>query len=448
MTRLWFATIICLIGLGLIVQANIAHAKLEDILYEKGQITKEEWVKAKADVEREEAIIQQRPTTERWYEKLSLRGYTQMRYNTITTQDKNLNSPYDSSIGNNKGFLLRRVRLVVSGDVNEWVSLYLQTDFGKSAGTTTTNSDNQNFAQLRDAYADIFLPMSRITSSMTDKELRIRAGQSKVPYGFETLQSSQQRLALDRTDGINTGVPNERDIGFFLYYTPAETKKVFRSLIDKGLKGSGDYGVLGVGVYNGQTTNVSELNDGKHVVLHATYPFELPYGQIVQVGVDAYRGTFVVTPGAVSPVAGGPAVNPSLKNGGRINDERIAAHFVLFPQPFGFQAEWNWGKGPELNEARTRIKERSLDGGYVQAMYKWENIMPYVRWQQYYGGRKNFTNSPSNSVRETELGVEYQFNKALELTVAYAWMDRTDNSTQPYVMRDGQVVRFQLQWNY
>jgi predicted porin len=74
--------------------------------------------------------------------------------------------------------------------------------------------------------------------------------------------------------------------------------------------------------------------------------------------------------------------------------------------------------------------------------------MPYVRWQQYYGGRKNVTNSPDNSVRETELGVEYQFNKALELTVAYAWMDRTDNSTAPYVMRDGQLVRFQLQWNY
>ena len=65
MTRLWFATIVCVIGLGLIIQANIAHAKLEDILYEKGQITKEEWVKAKSDAEREEAIIQQRPTTER-----------------------------------------------------------------------------------------------------------------------------------------------------------------------------------------------------------------------------------------------------------------------------------------------------------------------------------------------------------------------------------------------
>jgi hypothetical protein len=52
MTRLWFTTIVCVIGLGLIIQANIAHAKLEDILYEKGTITKEEWLKTKADYEK------------------------------------------------------------------------------------------------------------------------------------------------------------------------------------------------------------------------------------------------------------------------------------------------------------------------------------------------------------------------------------------------------------
>jgi hypothetical protein len=434
MTRLWFATIVCVIGLGLIIQANNAHAKLEDILYEKGQITKEEWVHAKSDAEREEAIIAQQRTSEKWYEKLSLRGYTQMRYNAVT-DNKKLNSPYDSSIGNNKGFILRRARLVLSGDINEWVSLYFQTDFGATAGT-----GNNNFAQLRDLYADIFLPMSYITSSVTNKEVRIRAGQSKVPYGFETLQSSQQRLALDRTDGINTGAPNERDMGFFLYYTPTETKKVFRSLLDKGLKGSGEYGVLGIGVYNGQGTNVSEANDNKHVVLHTTYPFELPYGQIVQVGADAYSGIINVTTAPGS----GVTVPPGNVN---IRDERIGTHFVLYPQPFGIQAEWNWGRGPELNAARTAVQETSLQGGYVQAMYKWDNAMPYIRWQQYDGGRKNQINSPSNRVEETELGVEYQFNRALELTVAYAFTKRTD-ITAPYVDRTGEILRFQLQWNY
>ena len=168
MRRLWCATIACVIGLGFIVQANIAHAMIEDILYEKGQITKEEWLKSKADQERQEAILQsERGTTQKWYEKLSIRGYTQMRYNYVT-DDRQLVDVNDSSVGNNKGFLLRRARIVISGDVNEWVSLYLQTDFGASPPGTNGNSNNQNFAQLRDLYADVFLTRS--------KEWRIRGG--------------------------------------------------------------------------------------------------------------------------------------------------------------------------------------------------------------------------------------------------------------------------------
>jgi hypothetical protein len=427
MRRPWFAAIVCTIGLGLIIQTEIAQAGIEDTLYDKGVITKEEWLKTKADQERQEAIIQsERATTEKWYEKLSIRGYTQFRYNYVT-DDKKLNSEYDSSIGNNKGFLIRRARIIISGDLHERVSLYFQTEFAQNTGTAT---NNQNFAQIRDLYADVFLTK--------DKEWRIRGGISKVPFGFDILQSSQQRAPFDRSDAINSGAPNERDIGFFLYYTPSETRKLFRSLIDKGLKGSGDYGILGVGVYNGQTLNVPEANDNKHVALHSTYPFELPYGQIVQVGVDAYRGIINV------PVANGVTI----PDGGNILDERIGTHFVLFPQPFGLQAEWNWGRGPELNPTRTAVQEGYLQGGYVQAMYKWDNILPYIRWQEYNGGKKNRTNAPFNVVRETEVGVEYQINRALEVTVAYSWMKRTDTINFPYEIHDGQVIRFQFQWNY
>jgi hypothetical protein len=434
MRRLWCATIACVIGLGLIVQANIALAMIEDILYEKGQITKEEWLKTKADHEKEEAIISERASIKKWYDKISIRGYTQVRYSYIT-DDKKLVSEYDSSIGNNTGFLIRRARLVISGDITDWLSIYIQPEFGATAGT-----GNNNFAQLRDAYADIFLT--------SDKEWRIRGGQSKVPFGFETLQSSQNRLALDRSDGINSGVNGERDLGFFLYYTPVETRKVFKRLVDTGLKGSGDYGVLGVGVYNGQTINVSDRNDDKHVVLHATYPFELPYGQVVQVGADAYRGVFNVACGAPVPLTGGLCASGAAPVDRNILDERVGAHFVLYPQPFGLQVEWNWGRGPELNAARTAIQEGYLQGGYVQAMYKWNDAIPYVRWQEYNGGKKHRTNTPFNVVREVELGLEYQFSKALELTVAYSWMKRTDTQTAPYNIRDGQLLRTQLQWNF
>ena len=68
--------------------------------------------------------------------------------------------------------------LVFSGDINDYVSLYLQPDF---ASSVSSSIDNQNFAQLRDAYADLAFDKKH--------EYRIRAGQSKVPFGWENLQS-------------------------------------------------------------------------------------------------------------------------------------------------------------------------------------------------------------------------------------------------------------------
>ena len=79
-----------------------------------------------------------------------------------------------------------------------------------------------------------------------------------------------------------------------------------------------------MGVYNGQTLNVSERNDNKHIVVHATYPMELPYGQIIQFGVDAYRGTFNVG----APSGTGLAGTPALVNNGNILDERVGVPFL------------------------------------------------------------------------------------------------------------------------
>jgi len=365
-------------------------------------------------------------------------------------------SEYDNTIRDNTGFAFRRVRLVFSGDITDWLSFYIQPEFAGSV-PGTTGDQSGNFVQLRDAYTDIFMPVPFLF--FEGKDLRIRAGLSKIPFGFENLQSSQQRLAFDRSDAINSAANGERDLGLFIYYTPAETRKLFRRLIDSGLKGSGDYGVLGVGVYNGQTLNVNERNDNKHVALHATYPMELPYGQIIQFGVDAYRGSFNVgsSLSSVNSLSGTnlPAGVPSVKNKGNYLDERVGVHFVLYPQPVGFQAEWNWGHGPQLNGSRTAIEEGNIQGGYVQGMYKWDvnqpwltSVIPYVRYQEYSGGKKHRTNTPFNVVREWEVGAEWQFTKSLEFTIAYARSRRTDTQTAPYAIREGDIVRTQLQWNF
>lgn len=55
-------------------------------------------------------------------------------------------------------------------------------------------------------------------------------------------------------------------------------------------------------------------------------------------------------------------------------DERVGVSFIMYPQPFGIQAEWNWGTTPGLDIASNTIREQSLNGGYVQAMYQINNF--------------------------------------------------------------------------
>jgi hypothetical protein len=411
----------------------------------------------------EEHIVASKEATakndEKWFNKISMRGYTQMRYNQPLTGDRvsgdpELRSVGDSSIKNNSSFSLRRVRLVFSGDINEHVSLYLQPDFASNV-----SDSQQHFVQLRDAYADLAFDKKH--------EYRIRAGQSKVPFGWENLQSSQNRLTLDRNDALNSAVPSERDLGLFAYWTPEHVQKLWKDLSKKGLKPSGDYGVAGIGVYNGQGVNRAETNDDLYVVAHTTYPVELGFlghpftGQVVEVGADAITGQFTPTVGA-SPVFGrtnGVQVNPTAN--GTTREDRVGVHAILFPQPFGLQAEWNWGKGgtlnPNANGGRGSIERQDLHGGYVQASYKIDKVfrpdgalIPYAKWQTYRGAWKGATNSPRTSVDEIEVGVEYQMMKALEITLAYATMDRTNTSTGSNYLgqASGDMGRVQLQWNY
>ena len=248
---------------------------LEDFLLENKQITIDQWVRLKAEEERRDAKAMEQsrgisdvPVKERWYEKISIRGYTQLRYNFTPDNDLLSNSLGDRSIGKNNEFFMRRARLIVSGQPHDRVFVYLQGEFAglvdNSEGTTV----------LRDAYADLFLT--------ENKTWRIRAGLSKVPFSFENLQSSQNRLALDRTDPMNSAFPGERNLGVFLYYTPTTVRERFRRLVDSGLKGSGDYGMVGIGVINGQAANKRDANKNKHVVFHSSYPHEFSNGQIVE----------------------------------------------------------------------------------------------------------------------------------------------------------------------
>ncbi len=386
------------------------------------------------------------PKAKAWYEKLSLRGYTQMRYNGFLSGDdmapagvSRLRSVHDSSISDRGGFSLRRARLVLQGDVSDRVSLYLQSDFATAVNNQAGTERREGFAQLRDAYADVFLDK--------DKSLRLRFGQSKVPYGWENMQSSSNRLTLDRSDAINSAVPSERDLGVVGYYTPPSVQKIWDRLGHDGQKLFGNYGAFGVGVFNGQGTNRTEQNRGLMKVAFATWPFELDglgdafAGQVVEIGGSAMLNKVQpeLRSGAVSTIA--------------YDDNRVGLHAMLYPQPFGIQAEWNWGKGPEYDRDSLSIETKKLRGGYVQMMYRLPtdsvgSLIPYGRWQHYRGGWKASTSAPRLETDEFELGVEWQPWKALEVTIAYARMKRAEADERRTGRAEGDLIRTQVQWNY
>lgn len=214
-----------------------------------------------------------------WYETIQLRGYAQLRYNGLfeTNPDLRCDQCDKSWGGDGGGFFFRRIRMIFYGQIHERVYMYIQPDFATGGG---------NFAQIRDAYFDLGLDQKQ--------EFRLRIGQSKVPFGFENLQSSQNRIPLDRNDGLNSAVANERDVGVMFYYAPSEIRKRFSYLVSSGLKGSGDYGVFGLGIFNGQTANAPEKNRNLYVVTRATYPWELNSGQIIETSFQAYTGKFVI----------------------------------------------------------------------------------------------------------------------------------------------------------
>ena len=364
-----------------------------------------------------------------WYERLSLRGYAQFRYNRLLETNPNLVcAQCDRSIGNNGGIFLRRARLILSGEVHPRLAVYIQPDYASDAG------GQLHYLQIRDAYFDLSLDSA--------KQHRLRIGQSKVPFGFENLQSSSNRLPLDRADALNSAVPNERDMGVFYYFTTHEARRRFRILTDSGLKGTGDYGVLGFGVMNGQTANRSESNNSLHAAVRLSYPWRLPNGQFVEAGVQAYNGRFVV-PAKSAGVAARP----------EYQDDRVAVSFTWYAQPFGLVGEYNWGKGPDFVAGTRSIDDRTLQGGYVQSMYRWRThgqvVQPFARLQSYHGGKKVEQDARHYEVHELEAGVEWLPFSNFELTAAYTSADRLfEDAATIGNHQKGRFLRLQAQFNY
>ena len=368
-----------------------------------------------------------------WSDKITIRGYTQVRNNRLFESNSDLVSEQgDKSIGNKQGFFIRRMRIIFFGQLSDNVYFYIQPDFASSASSTSLH-----FAQLRDAYFDVSLDKKR--------EFRFRIGQSKVPYGFENLQSSQNRLPFDRNDALNSAVSNERDLGVFFMYCPKKVRELYSSFVNDGLKGSGDYGIFSFGLYNGQVANKPELNNNSHIVSRLTYPVKLG-NQIIEPGIQAYSGMWVMPKDQITSTT-------KVVKSYEYLDQRYAASLVLYPKPFGIQAEYTIGKGPEYDAGKDSILTKNLKGGYVTLSYiikiKKHIIIPFVRGSTYQGGKKHELDARSYRVDEIEGGIEYQPFKNFEFTAAYLYSDRTTSDrTKENNYQFGSLLRLQAQLNF
>jgi phosphate-selective porin len=134
-------------------------------------------------------------------------------------------------------------------------------------------------------------------------------------------------------------------------------------------------------------------------------------------------------------------------------DERIAGTFVLYPKPFGIQAEYNVGKGPEFNTATDSIEIRRLEGAYATFSYftKYKNhvFIPFTRVHYYDGGKKHEQDSRSYRVKELELGIEWQPVRQFEFVAQYTISSRRfEDFAKQNNLQKGNLLRLQAQINF
>ena len=78
-------------------------------------------------------------TSKKWYEKINIRGYTQVRYNRLLETNPQLNCEQcDRSWGENGGISFCRICIIFFGQLHERLSFYIQPDFASSAPASTS----------------------------------------------------------------------------------------------------------------------------------------------------------------------------------------------------------------------------------------------------------------------------------------------------------------------
>jgi len=233
---------LCVIGLGLIFHANSAQAALEDILYEKGQITKEEWIKAKAESEKaaeqeHKKLDQEFPISVHYKDgfdiqtrdgkfEMLIQSRVQLRYSY--NQEGDSLAPASLTSFDDKrdsSFRVRRARIKVGGHgYVPWLKYYFEHDW------------------VSNTLLDWRVDVARF------KWATLRVGQWKIDYNRERVDSSGAQQFVERSI-VNAPFTLDRQIG--------------ARLGGHFFEGTHAYLVYNIGVFSGTGINQTRNDDKK-----------------------------------------------------------------------------------------------------------------------------------------------------------------------------------------
>jgi hypothetical protein len=231
-------------------------------------------------------------------------------------------------------------------------------------------------------------------------EWRVRGGQQRVPFGFEVPQPTQSVVPLELSWVARTMFPGTRDLGAVVYWTSPGDHEAFEQARKTDL-GTGDYGNVAIGVFNGQGMSEPEANNSKSLCIRLAKPFTVGE-RYVEGGVSYWTGKFHSDAAAAD-----------------LDDSLLGVHLYVPPRPVGLQAEYYNGEteGDDIN------------GFYAMGLWKpREDGVAFVRYDEYNGPRKGKGLGNVFDRERWSLGYAHMVNANTKATIEYDLQDTTAGS--------------------
>jgi hypothetical protein len=276
-----------------------------------------------------------------WYDRVKIGGYFQGRWQDYP-------DVASGKVGNE--FLVRRARTKLDFQATDRAFAEIEADW----------------AQGKPAVKNAFLDYSLRPSG----PWRIRLGQQKVPFGFETPQSTGVMLPFETSWLSQKEFPSGYDAGLVLFYTGTRDRVLFQQA-QRTDYGTGDYGNFALALINGQgivdpfTTGgvTGEANGNKTVVARVDKPFLCAGGRrYAEVGASYFNGRYFST-----------------KAGANFEDDVLGFHAYLPARPWGVQAEYYGGD----------TEGAPLRGWYTMGLWRpGPRGMLFTRYDSYSGRAK------------------------------------------------------------